>query len=949
MEVAYDLQEREVGFLPAKPRLVLNNPTGRAAYTHQIDVDKHFRTVLLNRTRFLLLDSRDGTEIAERAGKDFRVSPTHRFITVENNGAIEVIDVLDGSIVRRARKGDVMWALGDSFVATTTAPWGEVNLHSTFSDGFNVREQVTGPSCCPARPETTRLGIDLENAVATIWGTLGHWVGALQNPGFYITENAGSGWGSESTGSEAAYHLFYSSVGPLAPATLSTSWQVSGGFAESAGGFSDDWEAYGKLSEHQKLDARLSRVGLNAVELHQDKEFAELYAPGATQVRSAGNANELTESFEDQLGRIGIGLGNFVQAELLITEDFKEYELEPALGVSERIEKAYSTMERLRNEAAKVGMQFDWTIPDTAVLPECYHVNVGSETGLNQDLGSYVPNDVTSVSRAMVEGEPIWVTRSECVAGATYGSLRGQSLLLIYDLGRPYTGQINQVVAAENSFLGNTHRRQFFEHESRFKADTDHIIIYTKGAGVASVYDRDLRDFIYIGEQLPDGDLLEDAWLTDDARHMVQLNSDGAFHLHRLSDSRLVLSGRIVDDEIAVWTETFQYDATAEAAALIDLTFPGKPGQFSLDRFGKALFVPGLAGAVLAGAEIGDAPSIEVPPDIEGQIDLTPENQVKILVNFEPGQVSTINLFQDGVLTDTVPAPSGASELQVILPRLKDARWATVIATGPDGLASLPISTDMGEVVTQTAKNRALIVGVNTYDDPQIASLNYALRDAGRFARTLLTGLGGTGPSFSGDDVIFQKDTNVSAAGIVSGALQLISGLEKGDHAVLYFAGHGLLDLDGNFYLGVSGTSLSDLPGTSLAFSDLASVLSLTQARITVILDACHSGLAGTDAFATNDDAVKKLTELETNLTILAAAKGREFSQEVPSAKGGLFTVALEQVLSTDRARYDVNGNGRIEADELYSGVKALVVGAREERQTPWIVRSRMVGDYALF
>ena len=118
---------------------------------------------------------------------------------------------------------------------------------------------------------------------------------------------------------------------------------------------------------------------------------------------------------------------------------------------------------------------------------------------------------------------------------------------------------------------------------------------------------------------------------------------------------------------------------------------------------------------------------------------------------------------------------------------------------------------------------------------------------------------------------------------------------------------------------------------------------------MTVFLDACHSGAVGSGAFATSDEAVSDLSRLQSNITIFAASKGREFSQEDPNAGGGVFTYALEKVLQTERDVHDTNGNGRLEADEVARGVKAIVTRDSPVKQTPWVVQSRMVGTYALF
>ena len=82
---------------------------------------------------------------------------------------------------------------------------------------------------------------------------------------------------------------------------------------------------------------------------------------------------------------------------------------------------------------------------------------------------------------------------------------------------------------------------------------------------------------------------------------------------------------------------------------------------------------------------------------------------------------------------------------------------------------------------------------------------------------------------------------------------------------------------------------------------------------------------------------------------MFSASKGRELSEENQKLGGGQFTQAVASVLSGDRAKFDLNRNGVIEVSELYVGVKRQVVERTEGRQTPWLARNQMVGDFALF
>ena len=82
-------------------------------------------------------------------------------------------------------------------------------------------------------------------------------------------------------------------------------------------------------------------------------------------------------------------------------------------------------------------------------------------------------------------------------------------------------------------------------------------------------------------------------------------------------------------------------------------------------------------------------------------------------------------------------------------------------------------------------------------------------------------------------------------------------------------------------------------------------------------------------------------------MLIFSASKGREKSEEAPDNSGGVFTGAVVSALSDPRT--DLNGNGAIEASELYARVKRTVVEATQGRQTPWFARNDMVGDFVPF
>ncbi|MBN9022978.1 MAG: caspase family protein, partial [Rhizobiales bacterium] len=155
---------------------------------------------------------------------------------------------------------------------------------------------------------------------------------------------------------------------------------------------------------------------------------------------------------------------------------------------------------------------------------------------------------------------------------------------------------------------------------------------------------------------------------------------------------------------------------------------------------------------------------------------------------------------------------------------------------------------------------------------------------------------------------------------------------------------------DGAFYLATTGTDTARLAETAIPWSRLATELAKARGRVLVLLDACRSSAAGSLPLADNDEAVRGLQNaLPSGLVVLSASKGRENSVESAELKSGLFTHAVLRAISSDRDTTDLNGNGAIEVSELYRAVRDRVVTLRDGQQTPWLSRSRLVGDFALF
>lgn len=136
--------------------------------------------------------------------------------------------------------------------------------------------------------------------------------------------------------------------------------------------------------------------------------------------------------------------------------------------------------------------------------------------------------------------------------------------------------------------------------------------------------------------------------------------------------------------------------------------------------------------------------------------------------------------------------------------------------------------------------------------------------------------------------------------------------------ALLYFAGHGYIEATGG-YLCASDTSEGD---DRLSLADVLTFAHQSQVSNKIILlDSCHSGVAGTEA--TGDG----LAQLSHSLTILTASTAEQYAFETD--EGGVFTTLLVDALNGAAA----NLLGEITPGSVYAHIDQSL--GRWDRQRP--------------
>lgn len=111
--------------------------------------------------------------------------------------------------------------------------------------------------------------------------------------------------------------------------------------------------------------------------------------------------------------------------------------------------------------------------------------------------------------------------------------------------------------------------------------------------------------------------------------------------------------------------------------------------------------------------------------------------------------------------------------------------------------------------------------------------------------------------------------------------------------SLFYFAGHGYIEETGGFLCAGNCESGDD----GFPISELMTIAGASKARNKVIiLDSCHSGIAG------DRPTTKGIAEVSEGMTILTASTADQYAKEVPGGGAGVFTTLFVDALGGSAA-----------------------------------------------
>ena len=819
--------------------------------------------------RFHLIDVATGALLADKVGKEPRFSPTGRFVVVTVKKNFTIIDSIDGNITR-ARVGsgwrgdaDIAWDDRDSFLISHD-DYGEgeadgyiLDPLTESADEKNLTNDESNMLSACSTYDDYKVKIDLENNIANC-GTPSSLT--VHIPGKMLRE---------------ADDKDLLSSGLVVSHTAPTRWEMIDGL---------------KFTRLFSFEA-------------EDKNFVASTKPFIMQSIFVAKSNEQAlPSYSEPMQAATRGLRNLnlPEAELALRREqrLRDFGIEAnpcaplvKLDHSAVFKKIDGSPKRFQFREDKnirfVDIYIDRNLNKTVEDGYCGNIKVIPSRGVDSFFAT--END-PSVGQIQAEVFQLTLFSSLCDVGDGISTLTAS----LYDNRRP--SQLLDFRDLVDTDIGLSTRCDD-QLTCEFSAELSlnrYLIIWPRGYSTAAIVDADERKLISVLDGLPSPDVTERMSLSRDLKTLLKLDKDGGFQVialrpaqkdaegHLTRDStkvNVLLSGRVVDDEVVVWTPSGQFDSTLEGASHVALRFPGRSGEYTLDQFHKLFHENDLLKRALAG-EAFKPPAVKTfPPSIAVKPAFAADSIAAKIEILGGDPVDEIRIYQDGLMTNVIPVARSAKAVDVNAKRLPGARWAAFLARGPSGLFAQPVTFDAGLFPGARRRVHIVSVGIDHYDDDRIQQLHFAGSDAARFLKTLQD-KAGTSVEIVSQTLL--RDADASRDAILVKLNETIAKAEPGDSILLFIAGHGVQDTaTKTYYLATSATRVDNIENTSLRWSDLSNALAKARSRIAVFLDTCNSGAAGTDFFATNDASVSALIDrAPSGILIFSASKGRESSEE---------------------------------------------------------------------
>ena len=482
--------------------------------------------------------------------------------------------------------------------------------------------------------------------------------------------------------------------------------------------------------------------------------------------------------------------------------------------------------------------------------------------------------------------------------------------------------------------------------------------------------------------QTPVSDVAWAVNVSGDGRLVAAALGDGSIRWYRLEDGRELLAyfPHIDGKRWVLWTAKGYYDASSGGEDLIGWNVNNGPDHaadfFPASRFRDAFHRPDVIDLVLRtqdedralaaanaarGGEVRAAsvltarpPVVEILSPTSGQAFTSPDQTVKFAVRSPGGEnLTAVRVLVDGArAVEDHPSLSGRSyepsvlSAKVTLPA-RDV-VLSVVADNTNG-ASAPATVRLkwaghsAAPSAPAAKLHVLAIGVGNYADKSLA-LQFPAKDAQDFAAVLAEQKG----KLYGDvDIRVLTDEKATKEAILSGLDWIERQTTQHDVAMIFLAGHGVNDKNGDYYFLPTSVNLEQLRVTGLPFMEIQKTIRNIAGKTLFFVDSCHSGsvMAGRRGMSDLNGVINELASAGNGAVVFAASTGRQYSLEKPEWQNGAFTKALVEGL---RGRADTRHTGRVTFKMLDLYISERVKELTRGEQTPTTGVPGTVEDFPL-
>lgn len=267
--------------------------------------------------------------------------------------------------------------------------------------------------------------------------------------------------------------------------------------------------------------------------------------------------------------------------------------------------------------------------------------------------------------------------------------------------------------------------------------------------------------------------------------------------------------------------------------------------------------------------------------------------------------------------------------------------WSTASAQGTFGTLEEE-ATEALAGAKERGKRRALLIGIDNYDDAAFPPLAFASKDAVELGKVLLNPTYG---GFASVEVITNGE--LTARGLVARLKQWSATIAPEDLAFVYFSGHGTRWIDernrSHVYLAASDTKKDAPLDTAIPLEAMQEFMGTlpTQRRL-LLVDACFTGSGKVDSERATAAAEAHVDERQPfrdttsgkDAQLFATTYGRP-ALEARSKGHGVYTFHFMEALKTHFDAADINGDKVVTVSEAHDLARDRTLEDTGEVQIP--------------